>query len=104
MKQHISFNQFEELSEETQNKLLALIGRKDLTRIRFGTEFELFTIGKLIEIIRCKCSLVSIYNDESENRDYGWWVVECGETPEYSKEYKNIELSSALLEAVKEVL
>jgi len=70
----------------------------------FGNFASALTIGKMIEILRNKHTLVSIYSDESDNGDYGWWCVDCGEILGDLNEYKSKELVDALWEAVKEAL
>jgi len=59
------------------------------------------TIGKMIEILKTKNPMVSIYNDSDV--DYEWWVVEYG-LYEFSSEAKELNLVDALWEAIKEVL
>lgn len=103
MKQHIGYQEFYNLPKELQNKLLILIGREDLTRIDFGTNQTLFNIGRMIEILKSKNTFVTIYSDESDEGDFGWWVVEVGETPDFSIDFKSKELVDALWDAIKEM-
>ena len=105
MKQHITYKEFYDLTEEMKEKLLLAIERLDLMIIDFGTNNKLFTIGKMIEILKQNCQVIEIYNDYDINCDnpVEWWVVEHSFNDTII-EKQNVNLCDALFESVKEVL
>jgi len=98
MKQHITYKEFYDLEETKKEKLLLAIGRKDLLLIDFGTNHELFTISKMIEILGNDLDTIHLDANGQYNLMYQ------DKKSEWCKQLVATELIDILFVAVNEMI